>query len=513
MHADLLTPTHVFLGLLIAASLTAIFTRFINVPYSVALVLTGLGVTFLNLVPHVHMTPELVMLVFLPGLLFEASWNMDFKVLKQNWLPIGAMATIGVLLCTLLVGLVLSGLGGFDWKLSLVFGAMVAATDPVSVVAMFRKLGVPKRLTMLLEGESLLNDGTAVVVFRIVAGMVAAGTSLSVVDTVTTFVTVISGGVVIGAATGFFFSWVTKYFDDHSLEITLTVIAAYGSYFLAEHFSVSPVIAVVTAGLIIGNYGSKVGMSPTTRLSVTSFWEYMAFLINSVLFILVGSTIEISGLIANSKLIAIAVVAVLLARAVAVYGLSKLCAGKEAIPLKWQHIIFWGGLRGALSMALALSLPTDFPHRTELLHMTFGVVIFTLLVKGLTIEPLVKWLKLRLVDPNHTRYQEIAARLMAIASQQDLLDRHREAHRIGQDTYAKLTAALTAERETSEHELNELKTQAPQVARYELQRTKREMALANKESLQRLFKDGQLTEEQLSELTIEIDSALEKLDQ
>lgn len=512
MHADMLSPTHLFLALLVSAALTAISAKFVKVPYSVALVLTGLAVTYFDFGPHVPMTPDLVMLVFLPGLLFEAAWNMDFKVMKANWLPITAMATIGVLLCTALAGMVLVALGGFDWKLALVFGSMVAATDPVSVVTMFRKLGVPKRLTMLLEGESLLNDGTAVVVFRIVSGMVAAGASISAMDAVTSFATVITGGLIVGGVTGLFASWLTRFFDDHSLEITFTVIAAYGTYFLAEHFHVSPVIAVVTTGLIIGNYGSRVGMSATTRLSISSFWEYLAFLINSLLFILVGSTIEISGLIANFHLIAIAVLAVLVARAVAVYGLSWLCAGKEPIPFKWQHVIFWGGLRGALSMALALSLPLDFPHRTELLHMTFGVVLFTLLVKGLTIEPLVTRLKLRLTDPLQARYKELAAQLMVISAEERELKVLVASRQIGRDTYEKMAAELKSTHDAHDAAMSELKAQAPHLRDYEEQRTVEHLAALRKEHLQGLFKEGQITEEQLSTMIIEADRRMDKPD-
>lgn len=509
MHTDPFTLTQVFLSLLIAATLTAISTRLINLPYSVALVLTGLAVTSLKLVPAVHITPELVMLVFLPGLLFEASWNMDFKVLKQNWLPIGSMATLGVLLCTFLVGLVVSGLGGFNWQLSLVFGAMIAATDPVSVVAMFRKLGVPKRLTMLLEGESLLNDGTAVVVFRIVVGMIAAGGSISLSDAGTSFLTVIIGGLVIGVTAGLFFSWLTRFFDDPSLEITFTVISAYGTYLAAEHFLVSPVIAVVTTGLILGNYGSRSAMSASTRLSVSSFWEYMAFLSNSLLFILVGSSIEFSGLMANSKLIAIAVLAVLIARAVSVYGLSRLFAGKEPIPTKWQHVIFWGGLRGALSMALALSLPVDFPHRAELIHMTFGVVLFTLLVKGLSIEYLVKHLQLRLNDQHQVQYQKIAARLMTLSAQEQALAALLASRQIDSDTFTSLDQELKREHAKHAKELTELKMLAPHLKQHEEQRTRFELAVVGRERLQELFKAGQLNEEQLSSLLLETDEQLE----
>lgn len=509
MHSELLTPTQVFLALVAASALTAIFIRFIKVPYSVALVIVGLAVTYFEIVPNVHITPELVLVIFLPGLLFEASWNANLKVLRENWLPIGLMATLGVLLCTLFVGGVLTLAGGLDWKLSLVFGAMVAATDPVSVVAMFRALGVPKRLTMLLEGESLLNDGTAVVVFRIVAAMVAAGTSFSAADTIVSFGTVIAGGLIIGLAGGFVFSWLTRQFDDHTLEITFTVLAAYGTYLFSEHFHVSGVIAVVTTAMIMGNYGKRTGMSPTTRLAVGSFWEYLAFLVNSVLFIMVGSTIELGGLIEDWQLIAVAIAAVIAARAVAVYGLSLVAGFKESIPLKWQHVLFWGGLRGALSMALALSLPLTFPHRLELIHMTFGVVLFSLIFQGLTIEALIKKLKIRKVDPSQTRYQELKAQLMAVTVQTALVEQMRRTSQISERTFDTLQGRLKLEHDEHERALAELKQETPALADFEVAQTERELLTVKKEYLDSLFKQGYLNSEQIAKLTLEVDRRLE----
>jgi len=398
--------------LLMVASAVGLAVRWVKVPYSIALVIVGLAMGASHLLPHVAMTPELILLIFLPALLFEASWNLDVKELLHDWRAIFLLAVPGVLLAMAVGAGVMHLLGALSWPMALLFGAMTAATDPISVLALFRKLGVDHRLTLILEAESLFNDGTAVVLFKLVlavamasAAAVAAGSAV-VVDYSPTgvavdFVFSVLGGSVVGLAVGFISSYVTRFFDDHLLEITITTIAAYGSYLLADQFNVSAVIAVLMAGIVVGNYGSRQHMSTTTRLAVDAFWEYAAFLVNSLVFLLIGLQIDLPLLAKYSVQIGAGIVAILVARLLIVYIFGFIIASKDRpLPMPWKHMLFWGALRGSLSMALALSLPLSFDQREEMIVITFGVVLFTLLVPGLTIEPLARLLKLSGIDGN-----------------------------------------------------------------------------------------------------------------
>ncbi len=387
---------HLLLILILVATSVAIAVKWIRLPYSIALVLVGLGIGQFHLLPPVEMTPELILLVFLPSLLFEASWNLDLHVLKRCWKPVALFATLGVFLSTIVVGYVIHALAGVDLAIALVFGAMISATDPISVLALFKKMGIEKRLVTILEGESLLNDATAVVLFRILLASAITGSAVSNGLVVSQFCLVTLGGVVSGLAVGFAASWLTRFFDDHLLEITLTIIAAYGSYVIAEQFQVSSVMSVLVAGVVMGNFGSRSFMSPTTRLAVDSFWEFAAFIAESLVFLLIGLQIKFELLLKYSTNIEIAILAILAGRLVVIYGLAPLCSTRlNPIPSSWRHLLFWGGLRGSLCMAMALSLPIKFPNREALIVTTFGVALFTILVLGWSFEPIVNFLKVK----------------------------------------------------------------------------------------------------------------------
>ena len=376
-------------------------SKWVPVPYTLTLVIVGLLISPMHFLPVIHISPDLILLIFLPALLFEAAWNLKIDKLKANLAPILVLAVLGVILSVGVIALVLHFGAGLSWSTALLFGSIVSATDPVSVLALFKKLHAPERLTMILEGESLLNDGTAVVVFRIILGILIGTTSLSspgamIGSSLFRFAVVVIGGVVLGGVIGFIASTLTSYFDDHLLEITLTTIAAYGSFILAERLHVSPVIAVVLTGMIIGNYGRQKGMSPNTQIAVDSFWEYAAFVVNSLVFLLIGLEIQVSLLANYATLILWAVVAMTVARAIAIYGLVPMTKKfTEPISSRWQHVLFWSGLRGSLSIALVLSLPLNIPGREMLVAMTFGAVTFSLLVQGLTISPLLRKLGIK----------------------------------------------------------------------------------------------------------------------
>ncbi len=386
--------------LLLIASAVAMATKWVPVPYTVALVIVGLAISPFSFRPAVHISPDLIWLIFLPPLLFEASWNLKLDSLRANLIPILSLAFVGVGLSFGIIGLILHYAAGLGWSSSLLFGALISATDPVSVLALFKKLGAPLRLTIIVEAESLFNDGAAAVVFRILLGIVIGAATFNskvplAVSSVAWFLLATIGGVLVGALIGFAASALTGRFDDHLLEVTLTTISAYGTFIVADALYVSPVIAVVVVGIVIGNYGRRRKMSLNTQVAVDSFWEYAAFVANSLVFLLIGLEIPLALLLQHWLLILWAILAMTVARAMSVYGLFPIIHRfTERVAGRWQHIIFWGGLRGSLSIALALSLPATVPGRVELVAMTFGAVTFSLLLQGLTISPLMNRLRI-----------------------------------------------------------------------------------------------------------------------
>ncbi len=422
--------------LLLVVSVVAIAVRHLRVPYTVALVLVGLLITYQRPL-ELSLTPELILSLFVPPLIFEAAFHLEFKSLRENWLPIVVLAVPGVLLTTFIVGVIVSFGAGTSLLSGLVFGALIAATDPVAVVAVFRSMGMPKRLTVLVESESLFNDGTAIVLFQIMlAAAVAAGASaaesansgFSFPGATVSFVFVSVGGLGVGAALGWLVSQISDRIDDHLIETTLTTVLAFGSYLVAEQFHVSGVLAVVAAAVIMRNLGLK-KMSPTTKIVLFNFWEYLAFITNSFVFLLIGSEVNVRQIFIYILPISVALAAVLVSRALVVYGLTYLSNLRGSkVPIVYQHVLFWGGLRGALSLALALSLPVAFADRELLRVMTFGIVLFTILVQGTTMQFLIRRLGIGRQPEVELEYERRYGRLLAAQSE---LRRVAEMHREG----------------------------------------------------------------------------------
>ena len=390
-----------FIILFSIATLVAFLVRRTPIPYTVGLVVVGLVAGQLQLVSPPELTKDLLFALFLPGLVFEAAYNIHVTELRSSWRTIATLAVPGVIVSIALVAVAM--LAGFrlihsiqplDWRTAVVFAALVAATDPIAVVALFRQLGVPDRLTTLVEAESLFNDGTSIVVLSLVLAFVA-GTSASVAALSLQFLFVIGGGAVIGLVVAFGIARIARRLDDPMLEIQLTTIAAYGSFVVAERFHLSGVIATVAAGLVLGTYGREISMAPTTRLAVDTFWQYVAFALNSIVFLLIGFSVSPVGLVASAGAVVAAFVAMVVARGGVVFATMAAAARTtERFSASWGTVITWGGLRGALSMVLALALPSDFPNRALLVDLTFGVVILSIIVQGTTMQWLIRWLGL-----------------------------------------------------------------------------------------------------------------------
>jgi CPA1 family monovalent cation:H+ antiporter len=411
------------------------------------------------------------------------------------------------------VAAVLHFAGGMQIQTAMLFGAMVSATDPVSVIALFRQMGIDKRLTMILEGESLFNDGTAVVMFQLVLGIVLAGGQWSLPSAASNFFLVVAGGAALGALLGYAASRITSAFDDHLLEITLTMVTAYGAFLLATHLKVSPVIAVVAAGIVVGNYGSRSGMSATTRLAVNSFWEYAAFLVNSLLFLIIGLQVQVPLLLKYAQLIGFGVLAVFVARLLVVYGICPFVSTERLpIPDKWRHLMFWGGLRGALVMALALSLPLDFPEREAIINMTFGVVLFTLLVPGLTMEPLVRWLGMAPKQVKLDQYQEYKCLLQAYRAELQAATSLKEEGRLSESSHDVWKRHLQKQIQALVHKIEALQLSDSSIDELQDRHSKKSLLESRKDFLAKLVRDGALKDESAHKMYVAIDSELEAID-
>jgi CPA1 family monovalent cation:H+ antiporter len=383
-----------FVALVSVAAVVGLVVRRLAIPYTVALVLLGLLVA--SLLPHrqLQVTPELVLLVLLPGLVFEAALRIDIVDFRGSFGGIALLAVPGVLISAGVVAVVLNLAAGLPIELGFVVGAMVAATDPVAVISTFKQLGSPRRLATLIESESLFNDGTALVVFAVALRLVVG--EVSPAEAIVSMVLTVVISAAIGAIAGFVASRLIASVDDHLIELTLSLAAAYGTYIVADRIHQSGIIATVVAGLLIGSYGRRMGMSERTRDALDTVWEFFAFLVTALVFLLVGLSISVGELLDALPAIGWGVVAILLARALVVYvllgGASRvdaLAGRRRGLPIAWLHVLFWAGLRGAVAMAMALSLPADFPGRELLQEITFGIILFTLLVQGTTIEAVI----------------------------------------------------------------------------------------------------------------------------
>lgn len=495
----------IIIGLLFIATLVAILTQRLRAPYTVGLVIIGLALTIFGQV-DITITPNLILAVLVPPLIFEAAFHINYNELRRNLAPILAFAVPGVLVTTILVGFIISRGVGLPISLALIFGTVISATDPISVIALFRRMGVPRRLQLLVEGESLFNDGTAIVIFNLVIAITLAGVeTFSITDSIFDFLYISGVGLIIGILLGSLISQVITRVDDHLIETTLTTILAYGAYLIAEVIGVSGVLAVVAAGLVNGNVGPR-GMSPTTRIVVHNFWEYAAFLANSFVFLLIGLQIDLNILFVNWRAIAWGVAGVLISRAVVVYSLSWI--GRN-ITMKWRHVLFWGGLRGAISLALALSLPIELgAARTQIQSMVFGVVLFSLIIQGFSMAPLARFLGLVHRDEMKNEYERRHARAVASQSAYEHLLRMNKKGLISTHTWQKLSKPLNEHNQAMVETVYDALSSYPELEAEELETAQHEYLRAQRSTLSSLLTSGIITDETYSQLINEIDAGL-----
>lgn len=384
--------------LMLVAALVAMLARRLRLPYTVGLLVAGFVLAFANLGTGITLTKDLVFTAFLPPLVFEAAYYIPWDELRRDLRPTLVLASVGVLVSAGFTAAGMHLLVGWSWTSALVFGALIAATDPVSVIATFKEAGVHGRLRLLVEAESLLNDGVAAVLFSVVLAW-ATGAHLTAGSIGATLAREIVGGVLCGLAVGWAILWVAGKTEDHLVEITFTTVAAFGSFLLAQHLHCSGVLSTLVCGLLLGNRGSLGAISDRGREAVISFWEYAAFVVNSLIFLLIGARVASVpvGAVVVPAIVGFVVSA--LSRGVAVYPLCACFARTDQrIRPAHQHILFWGGLRGALALALALGLPPDLPNREVIAATAFGVVAASIVLQGITMPPLLR--RLRLIGPD-----------------------------------------------------------------------------------------------------------------
>jgi CPA1 family monovalent cation:H+ antiporter len=386
-------------SLLALATVVAIVARRLHLPYTVGLVITGIGLAVVRVKTGIILTHDLMFDLILPPLLFEAALSIEWDKLRRDAFPVLSLATIGVIVSALVVAAGMVTVLGWPISSAIIFGILISATDPVAIIAMFKDAGITGRLRLLLESESLLNDGVAAVLFAVALawaqvlgqGVTAPGhIALALLQTA-------GGGILAGVVFGGVAIAVVGRTTDHLVETALTTVAAYGSFLIAERVGASGVLATVASGLLMGNLGilsrlERNHLSPRGREFVVAFWEFAAFIANSFVFLLIGlavASIPLTGL--GITTFAIAIGLVLVARALTVYPLCLIFRrSRWAIPVREQHILWWGGLRGALALALALALPSYLQLRNEILTVAFGVVVFSVVVQGLTMPPVLR---------------------------------------------------------------------------------------------------------------------------
>lgn len=506
--------THI-IELGIVACGVALATYFFRIPYTIGLVLAGLVLGFSNVL-DIHLSKELILLLFLPPLLFEGAMHMDLAQLRRYATPVGILALFGTLLTA---GIVAAGIHygvGMPWDSALLLGVILSPTDPVSVLAMFKQYGAPRGLQTVLEGESVFNDGIGIVLYLIVLQAIG-GNAITLADGIFDFIKVAFGGAVVGFAVGYLAHRLLGKIDDHLTEVMISVVLAFGSYVLAESLHVSGVVSTVVAGMIIGNYGTVLSMSPTTRIALVNFWAVIAFLVNSAVFLLIGLDFDLGRVGGNATAIAVAIVVVLLARSISVYLLApisnRLGSQSQRISVPWMHAINWGGLRGTIPIALVLGLEPTLRdvQGVHLPTVVFGVSLFSLVVQGLSMKPLLRYLGLIGVGAQRLEYESNLTRTVALNAAIEEAGRLRNLGEVRSEIADITIQRLSEERSSALNQLEQTLGKEEELRLTEAARLRHQLGLVQKASVADALRRGLISEEAAAIINEELDAELEHL--
>lgn len=453
-QGDLAGLVTILIILLLVATGVALVTQWLRVPYVTGLVLAGLPITELLSRP-IGLDPSLVLNLFLPILIFEAAINTDVSRLRSTFKPIALLAGPGAVLSSAIIAVLLKFGLGLAWIPALLVGVILANTDTVSMIAVFKEIPVPSRLSTIVEGETLFNDAAALVSFNLILTLYSTG-SLTVIEGIQELLVVALGGSIVGLVLGYLSIPIFVRLNDPLSSLLLTVAVALGTFQVGQFLGVSGAVAVVMAGLIFGNVGLSRSISASDRITLLSFWEYASFGVNTFIFLLIGIEINPVMLLTILPAIVLAVLAYQIGRVITVYPLlAGLRWIDRPIPLRWQHVLFCGNIKGSLSMALALSIPLTLPGRDGLIAIVFGAVLISLVGQGLSLPWLVKRLKLSSVSETRQKIEELQLYLIASKAAQEELDSLLRSGVLPKAVYEELRASYQARVATSERVLRE----------------------------------------------------------
>lgn len=463
---DTLNPTHnnvtelvnILIFLLLVATGVALITRWLRIPYVVGLVLAGLIIPREILPQSVGLNPDIILNLFLPILIFQAAINTDITRLKDTIKPIFVLAGPGVLLSATITAILLKMGFGLVWITASAVAVILTITDTVSVIAAFRSITVPERLATIVEGESLFNDAIALVLLNIIAQIHLEG-SFSFADGIEQFLIAFVGGSILGLGLGYLCVGLFRQLDDALSNNLLTVAISFGTFQIGQLLGVSSAIAVVIAGLVIGNLGFR-QTSASIKVTLLNFWEYAAFAVNTFIFLFVGIEVEATTLVQKIPIALIVVVIYQIGRICAIYPFCYILRFFDRpLPLKWQHVLILGNVKGSLSMALALSLPATLPGRDEALALVFSTVFVSLIGQGLSLSWLVKRLKLSKPSPTLQQIESLQLNLIVSKAAQEELKNLLQSGSLPKFLYEELFAAYQARIASSEEELREIYNQ------------------------------------------------------